>query len=54
MVRHLEEQQARRHEDYQKAEIAALRQQLTEAESKIQYILRRLGRMEDVMGIPGE
>ncbi len=53
MATHLEQQEAKRHEDYRKAEIADLKKRLTEAESRIDYILRRLVKLEDAAGIHG-
>lgn len=54
MATHLEQQAARRHEDYQKAEIAELKRRLGEAETRIDYVLRRLAKLEDMVGMPGE
>jgi predicted RNase H-like nuclease (RuvC/YqgF family) len=51
---HLEQQAARRHEEYQKAEIVELKRRLAEAETRIEYVLRRLAKLEDMVGIPGE
>lgn len=53
MATHLEQQAAKRHEDYQKAEIASLREQLRQAEARIESILTRLAIMERNLGWPG-
>ena len=53
MATHLEQQAVKRHEDYQRAEIASLKQRLEEAESRIASILTSLARMERNLGWPG-
>lgn len=50
---HLAQQAARRHEEYQKAEIASLREQLRQAEARIEAIMTRLATMERNLGWPG-
>lgn len=54
MARHLEQQAAKRHEDYQRAEIASLKKRLEEAESKIDSIMSGLSRIERNLGWPGK
>lgn len=52
-AQHLEQQAARRHEEYQKAEIASLREQVRQAEDRITAILTRLDTIERNLGWPG-
>lgn len=53
-AQHLAEQAARRHEDYQKAEIASLREQVRQAEARVNSILTRLAAVERNLGWPGK
>lgn len=52
-MQHLAEQAARRHEEYQRAEIASLREQVRQAEARITSILTRLEAVERNLGWPG-
>lgn len=50
---HLAEQAARRHEQYQKAEIAFLKSQLANLEDRLRFVMARLNAVERNLGWPG-